>query len=197
MPHILGRLAAHRRAVQGVLHCGLAKGHRGSPAAGLRLERAYGAPVLLSGVASLVLSGAEISAIHQHFKMCVLHLMRLPLTTPECFFMFSAGALPATAIIHLHTFTLLGMIGRLQQHCILNKLGRQALLSGSNSSWFVMVRRFAQQYQLPDPLIVLQQPLPKSQWKSLCKSKVVMWQYEESIFDKKHFVATVKFYILY
>ena len=175
MPHILGRLAAHRRAVQGVLHCGLAKGHRGSPAAGLRLERAYGAPVLLSGVASLVLSGAEISAIHQHFKMCVLHLMRLPLTTPECFLMFSAGALPATAIIHLHTFTLLGMIGRLQQHCILNKLGRQALLSGSNSSWFVMVRRFAQQYQLPDPLIVLQQPLPKSQWKSLCKSKVVMW----------------------
>ena len=119
--------------------------------------------MLLSGVASLVLSGAEISAIHQHFKMCVLHLMRLPLTTPECFSMFSAGALPATAIIHLHTFTLLGMIGRLQQHCILNKLGRQALLSGSNSSWFVMVRRFAQQYHLPDPLIVLQQPLPKFQ----------------------------------
>ena len=175
MPHILGRLAAHRRAVQGVLHCGLAKGHRGSPAAGLRLERAYGAPVLLSGVASLVLSGAEISAIHQHFKMCVLHLMKLPLTTPEGFLMFSAGALPATAIIHLHTFTLLGMIGRLQQHCILNKLGRQALLSGSNSSRFVMVRIFTQQYQLPDPLIVLQQPLPKSQWKSLCKSKVVMW----------------------
>ena len=39
MPHILARLAAHRRAVHGVFHCGLAKRNRGNPAAGLRLER--------------------------------------------------------------------------------------------------------------------------------------------------------------
>ena len=116
-----------------------------------------------------------MSALHQHFKTSVLQILRLPLTTPECFAKFSAGALPATAIVHLHTFTLLGMIGWLGQNCVLNKLGRQALFSGSLSSWFVMVRRHTQQYQLPDPIIVLQQPLSKSQWKSLCKSRVVKW----------------------
>ena len=37
------------------------------------------------------------------------------------------------------------------------------------------MRRICQKYSLPDPLIVLQQPLPKARWKSLCKSKVVRW----------------------
>ena len=176
MPHILARLAAHRRAVHGVLHCGLAKGHRGNPAAGLRLERSYGAPVLLSGVAALVLSSAEISALHQHYKSSLRQLLRLPITTPESFVMFLAGSLPATAIVHLRTLTLLGMISRLGPTGILNKIGRDSLLTASNKgSWFLAVRRTTQQYGLPDPLIVLQQPLPKCRWKSLCKGMVMKW----------------------
>ena len=39
-----------------VLPAGLAKGDRGNPAANLRVQLLYGAPVLLSGLASLVLS---------------------------------------------------------------------------------------------------------------------------------------------
>ena len=46
---------AHHWAVP---NCGMAHGHRGNTAKGLRLERIYGAPVLLSGVA-LVLSSPE------------------------------------------------------------------------------------------------------------------------------------------
>ena len=94
------------------VHCGLAKGHRGNPASGLRLERAYGAPVLLSGTAALILNGAEISALHQHCKSSFRQILRLPITTPKSFIMFIAGSLPATALIHLNTLTLLGMIGR-------------------------------------------------------------------------------------
>ena len=201
MPHILARLAAHRRAVHGVLHCGLAKGHQGNPAAGLRLERSYGAPVLLSGVAALVLSSAEISALHQHYKSSVRQLLRLPITTPESFVMFLAGSLPATAIVHLRMLTLLGMIGRLSPEGILNKIGRDSLLTASNrGSWFLAVRRITQQYGLPDPLIVLQQPLTKSRWKSLCKSKVISWwevQYrgEADVLDSLAFFDP-KFYSL-
>ena len=176
MPHILDRLAAHRRAMQGILHCGLAKAHRGNPTASLRLERSYGAPVLLSGVASLVLSSTELSVIHQQYKSCIRQLLRLPITTPECFTMFFAGALPATAIVHLRTLNLLGMIGRLGPHGILDRLGRHSLLTACNKgSWFLATRRICQKYSLPDPLIVLQQPLPKARWKSLCKSQVVRW----------------------
>ena len=180
MPHILDRLAAHRRAMQGILHCGLAKAHRGNPTASLRLERSYGAPVLLSGVASLVLSNCELSVLHQQYKSCVRQLLRLPMTTPESFIMFCAGALPATAIVHLRTLSLLGMISRLGSEGILDRLGRHALLTACNKgSWFLAARRICQKYSLPDPLIVLQQPLPKARWKSLCKSKVVRWWEEQ------------------
>ena len=180
MPHILDRIAAHRRAMQSILHCGLAKAHRGNPTASLRLERSYGAPVLLSGVASLVLSGSELSVLHQQYKTCVRQLLRLPITTPESFTMFFAGALPATAIVHLRTLSLLGMISRLGPQGILDRLGRHALLTARNKgSWFLAVRRICQKYSLPDPLIVLQQPLPKARWKSLCKSCVVRWWEEQ------------------
>ena len=147
MPHVLSRLSAHRRAVHSIVH-------RGNPASGLRLERAYGAPVLLSGTAALILSGAEISTLHQHYKCSVRKILRLPITTPESFVMFIAGSLPATAFIHLHTLTLLGMISHLGRDGILNKIGCQALLAGSTHSWFVMVRHTTNSNGLPDPLLI-------------------------------------------
>ena len=58
-PNIAARLTAHRRAVYGVLHLGLAKGHRANPYASLRVETVFGVSVLLSGLASLVLNRSE------------------------------------------------------------------------------------------------------------------------------------------
>ena len=66
MPHPLGRFTAHRRAVNACLPAGMARGHRGNPAAALHLETRYGAPVLFSGVSSLVLTPAEVSALSIH-----------------------------------------------------------------------------------------------------------------------------------
>ena len=83
-------------------------------------------------MAALVLSSAEISALHQHYKSSVRQLLRLPITTRESFVMFLAGSLPATAIVHLRTLTLLGMIGRVGPEVILNKIGRYSLLSATN-----------------------------------------------------------------
>ena len=41
------------------MHAGLAKGHRANPAASLRVETVFAVPVLLSGMACLVLSSKE------------------------------------------------------------------------------------------------------------------------------------------
>ena len=49
-PHILQRITAHKRALGAVLAAGLARRHRGNPAASLRTEKMYGLPVLLSGL---------------------------------------------------------------------------------------------------------------------------------------------------
>ena len=132
MPHILGRVSAHRKAIMSVLHCGLARGHQGNPIAGLRVERIYGAPVLLSGTAALVLKTSELSVLHSHYRKSVRQLLRMPINTPECFIMLMAGCLPATALVHLRILGLLGMIGRLGPNNILNRIGRHALLSVPN-----------------------------------------------------------------
>ena len=176
MPHILGRIAAHRRALHAVLHTGMARAHRGSPAAGLRLERTYGAPVLLSGCASLVLTTGETSALHQHYTSCIRQILRVSRYTPECYVMLMAGTLPATALLHLRMLGLLGMVARLGPGGILSKLGRQALLAADTTrSWFVAVRRLTEQYGLQDPLLALQAPDTRRRWKATCKLRVVRW----------------------
>ena len=176
MPHIIARVASHRRALQAVLHCGMARAHRGSPAAGLRLERTYGAPVLLSGVAALVLTTGETGILHHHYTTTIKQLLRVSRHTPECFTMFMAGTLPATAILHLRVLSLLGMIARIGPKGILGRMGRQALLSANSPrSWFHGVRRLCDQYGLQDPLLVLQAPDSRQSWKRLCKAKVTRW----------------------
>ena len=59
LPTILARFIAHNNALGGVLHAGIARGHRGNPAASIHVDRVYGVPVLLSGLAPLVLSEPE------------------------------------------------------------------------------------------------------------------------------------------
>ena len=56
LPSLLARFTAHRKAIFSILPVGLARGHRGNPATSMRAERIYGAPVLLSGIGSLVLN---------------------------------------------------------------------------------------------------------------------------------------------
>ena len=176
MLHLLGRVSAHRRAVASILFTGMAKGHRGSPVAGLRLERLYGAPVLLSGVAALVLSTAELSILHLHYKKSLRQLLRLPVNTPESFVMLAAGSLPLTALLHLRMLGLLGMIARLGQGSILNKIGRHMLLTAQNrQSWFIQMRSVTQKYALPDPLLILQQEPSKGSWKLQCRRAVLDW----------------------
>ena len=78
--------------------------------------------------------------------------------------MFIAGSLPATAIAHLRSLALLGMIGQLVPTNILNKICGHSLLTANNmGSWFIALCQTSQQYSLPDPLIVLQRLLSKLQ----------------------------------
>ena len=73
---ILARITAHKRAVGAVLHVGLARGHRGNPSASFHVHQLYGAPVLMSGLAPLVLSASEIGIIEQHFKETIQQIFR-------------------------------------------------------------------------------------------------------------------------
>ena len=178
MPHLLDRVSAHRRAMGSVLHTGAARHHNGNPAATLQLERLYGCPVLLSGMAALVLSNKEVGVIQRHHRVTLCRLQKLPSTSPDCVVFFLAGSLPSTALLHLRQLGLLGMLARLGTESILQQVGRQVLLSdGKGKSWFLQVRAITQQYGLPDPLMILQSPPSKESWKRQCKAMVIsFWE---------------------
>ena len=162
MAAVLARVAAHTRALHAVLPAGLARGHRGNPAAALKIEQLYGQPVLLSGLASLVLGKPELEALDHHHKVTLERLLRLYPCTPAPVVYLLAGCPPARATLHLRQLSLLGMVARLGPTSILHKLGVHILnnppqqsRSPSSMLWFVQVRQICLQYCLPDPLQVL------------------------------------------
>ena len=179
MASVLDRMTAHRRAVFAVLPAGLARGHRGSPAASLKVEKMYGLPVLLSGLASLVLSKTEQDTIDLNYKKHLEKLQRLYPCTPAPVVYFLAGSLPASAKLHLRQLSLLGMIARMGHSSLLHQHGSYVLARPSLSpscysfSWFFQVRGLCERYGLPDPLFVLSYPDNKHQWKSCVKRQVL------------------------
>ena len=177
MPNVLSRLAAHTRAVFGVLSSGLAKGHSGNPAASLRIEKIFGAPVLLSGLASLVLGRAELTAIGDHYKVSLERLQRHYRGTPAPVVFFMAGSLPAAALLHLRQYTLFGMIARLGPTHILFQLGWSILSADilSHKSWFHQIMEISEKYMLPDPISIMMNPPSKDSLKTLAKLKVLDW----------------------
>ena len=181
MASILARETAHTRAVYAVLPAGLARGHNGNPAAALRVEAMYGLPVLLSGLASLILGKPELQALDMHLKVQLERLQRLYPGTPDPVVYFLAGCLPASAQLHLKQLTLLGMVARLGPQSILHQHGCYMLASPSpspsshSSSWFTQVRDLCSQYGLPDPLYVLHYPEGKLRWKKLAQQHVTQY----------------------
>ena len=142
------------------------------------MEALYALSVLLSGVATLVLSKDETKTLHLHHKNTLQNLQKLHKNTPESFIMFMAGSPSATAQLHIRQLGLFGLICRLPEN-ILHKLAISKLLTeaDSSSSWFVQIRLLCVQYNLPSPLILLYQPRTKASFTSLVKAKVVdFWE---------------------
>ena len=82
LPHLFSRISSRGKSLGAVLPLGLARGHRGNPAASLRIHQLYASPVLLSGLASLVLSNSETKLIDSYMKETSQNLQKLMDKTP-------------------------------------------------------------------------------------------------------------------
>ena len=114
MPHIMSRISAHRKAMYATLSSGMAQKSRANPMVGLKLEAVYGLPVLMSGIACLVLAEHEICTLDKHLKDTYLNIQKLHKNTPRPVVHFLGGSLPGTAVVHLRMLTLFGMVARLR-----------------------------------------------------------------------------------
>ena len=177
---MLNRMTAHKKALGSVLHVGAARNHRGNPVASLRAEKLYGEPVLLSGLAALVLLKSETEMIDHHHKVTLERFMRLHQRTPKCVVSFLAGSLPGTALLHQRMLGLFGMICRLPGSVLHRHASNILVVSkASSSSWFIKIRELCLQYSLPHPLILLQSPESKLAYKKLIKKHIInYWEHE-------------------
>ena len=179
LPNILARISAHKGALMAVLPAGLARGHRGNPAASLRIQLLYGAPKLLSGLSSQILSLTEKKILHQHYKQSLERLQRLHKATPEAVVHFLGGSLPLTGLLELRQINLFGMISRLDPGNILHRLAHNTLSASKRASrsWFLQVGDLCIKYSITDPLTLLSNPPTKSSFNRSAKSKVIdFWE---------------------
>ena len=168
---VIARISAHTKALHAVLPAGLARRHFSNPAASLRIHQLYGLPVLLSGLAALVLGKAELEALDHQHKITLERLLRLYPRTPAPVVYLLAGSLPASAHHHCRQLGLLGMLARQGPASILHRMATFILSApiisnhASRNLWFFQVRNLCLQYTLPDPLDVLAAPPTRGKWK--------------------------------
>ena len=172
MPAIMDRLAAHRKQLFSLLPLGLASHHHGNPASSLRVEKVYCLPVLLSGLATLMLNKAEVNILSKYRKNILLRLMKIPPNTPDVAVYFLAGSLPLAAFLHQKQLSLFNMICNLDEN-FLKLHAIDILMNGvTEKSWFHNIRFLCQQYGLPHPLTLLHHPMAKARFKSLTNERL-------------------------
>ena len=176
LPNIMNRIKAHKNALGSVLHTGLARNHRGNPAASIRVEKLYATPKLTSGIGALVLLKSEINMLDHHLKETLEQLMRLPPRTPHCVVAFLAGSIPGTGLIHQRMLSIFGMVCRLKEN-VLHRHAINVLIAAkpSSKSWFVGIRDLCLQYGLPHPLQLLQSTTTKVQYKNMVKKQIISY----------------------
>ena len=140
LPHLLNRLAAHRKSMFSILPIGLGKNHRGNPAVSIIAHSIYCLPVLFSGLPALTLKTSEIDILDQYTKTPLERLQKLCVRTPLCVVMFLAGHFPGKAILHFKLLTIFGMVCRLQNSFI-NKIANYQLTTAkpSSGSWYLQI----------------------------------------------------------
>ena len=178
LPNINRRISAHKKAMAAISPIGIARAHRGSPASSLKMQEIYGTSVLLSGLASLVLSSKEVSILENHFKNTLENLQKLHKNTPKPVVYMLAGSLPLEALLHCRQLSLFFMISRLKND-VLHKHAKFILTSANPSckSWFFEISKVCRLYKLPHPLSLLDRDLKKEDFKRLVKQKVKKhWQ---------------------
>lgn len=180
LPHIVNRIAKHKKALAAVLFTGAAKSHRGNPAASLRVHSLYCSSVLLQGIASLVLTASEVDILDKHFTTTLQNLQHLHSKTPHAAVHLLAGSLPFKALLAMRQLSLFSMICHLHDNP-LNLHAKHVLTFSPQSakSWFFQVRDLCIKYSLPHPLELLTKPVPRDKFKKLVKLKITeFWQYQ-------------------
>ena len=111
--------------------------------------------------------------IDQHWLTTLRNILKTHQGSPQSVILFLSGNLQGKAQLHLKQLNKLSMITRLPSDH-LHSRAKHVLTSGFSSckSWFFQVRDICVLYNLPHPLQLLSNPIPKHQFRKLTRSRV-------------------------
>ena len=155
-----------RNALFGLLGPALSYNCKLSPHAQLHLWRIYALPVLRSGLSALPIRPAVLKSLSAFQNKILRGFLKLSKTCPIPCLYFLTGELPVAARVHLDLLTLFHNIASNPQTKIYS-IVKYILMMADNTSttWSNHIRLICRQYQLPDPLQLLQFPPSKEVWR--------------------------------
>ena len=86
--------------------------------------------------------------------------------------------MPVEAQIHIKALQLFNNITNQSEESIEKWLARRQLAVKLNpsASWFIEIKKLLLQYELQDPIFMLDNPITKNEWKSILNRKInVYW----------------------
>ena len=109
-----------------------------------------------------------------HYKKVLKQILSLYINVADPAIYILSGLLPIEAEIHIKVLTFFGNITRSEHTSIEWRLAERQLQvkSYDSNSWFMDIRKICIKYDITDPYTYLENPLPKSQWKSLITKHV-------------------------
>ena len=156
-----------------------------SPAVQYHTWSVFIKPVLRSGLAALPIRPPVIKSLVTFHNKILRAILKLSQFSPLAPLHFLLGELPIEASLHLDVLTLFWNIWvnpKTMVHEVLKYLLKMS--SESSLTWSAHVRILFLQYNLPDPLLLLDStPWPKERWK--LHTRVAVTSYHENLMRRK------------
>ena len=162
------------RALYSLMGVGLHGENGIDPETTISLLRTYVLPILYYGLEILLPTGKILEQLNIHYKKVLKQILSLYINVADPAIYILSGLLPIEAEIHIKVLTFFGNITRSEHTSIEWRLAERQLQvkSYDSNSWFMNIRKNCIKYDIMDPYTYLENPLPKSQWKSLITKHV-------------------------
>jgi hypothetical protein len=167
-------------------HSGL-HGHNGlDPETSLQLFKTYVLPILLYGMEILLPTKTHTAKMDLFQKKILKQILSLPKNAPDCAVYILTGIWPIELQIQYKTLIFYNNICNLNDSSLEKEIARRQLSIKNNNSksWFMEIKKLLLKYDLKDPIILLENPVNKEEWKRTV-NKPINFKWKTQLLETK------------
>ena len=147
-----------------------------SPLANRNVFMCYHSPTYLYGTDTFHVNKTDMERLERKYRGELKRMLALPSHTPSSIVYLMIGVLPATAMRDVDIMGLLGQVAMCtEDQQYVTDIIRNNLedYDSSFGGWSSLVRKTAEKYSLPDPLLYMSNPWISHNWRRHCKSTII------------------------